>query len=124
MHGPRRHGQSVRGRERRLGGVEEFQEPVLGEERRIRLDLERADAGGEAGDAGYGRRGQRLHQGVHPHPQGQVQLHRAVLDQYVVVAAAAVRDVVAPVQDAAVDDVRAPLPGDRDRCEADRVAGP
>lgn len=121
----------------RAGGDDEFVRrghgrhdlPYHGEEfglrqqRRVRLDLEGADAGGEVGDAVEPRFGDRLHQGVHPHAQRQVELHGAELDQEVVVAAPAVRHVAVAGQDPAVDD-RGPGRGVvRHREEADRVPG-
>ncbi len=53
---------------------------------RVVVDLQRADAGREVDDPGQGARLQRLHQGVGPEAQRQVERQRAVLDQQVVVA--------------------------------------
>lgn len=102
-------------------GREEF---ALREPPRIRLDLQGTDARGEVRDSVKGGVRHRLHQRVHPHAQGQIQLHGAEFDQQVVVAAAPVRHVAVAREYAAVDDrgPRRAVVGDRR--EADRVTGP
>ena len=57
---------------------------------RIHMYLQRPDARRQVDDPGHALGGQPLGERVHPHPQRQIELHLAVLDEQVVVAAAAV----------------------------------
>ena len=62
----------------------------------VDVDLQRADAGGQVDDAAQAVVVDAvlhlLRQGVDPHPQAEVERHRPVLDEQVVVAGAAVGD--------------------------------
>ena len=67
-----------------------LQQPLGRQLARVVVDLQRADAGGEIDDPGQRAGLQRLHQGMGPQAQAQIQRQRAVLHQQVVVAVAPV----------------------------------
>lgn len=102
--------QLVGGGEFLLDAPRDLEELLLRQDVGICPDLEGADARSQVLDAVEPLPGQRLRECVDPHAQGQVELHRSVLDEEVVVAAAPVGDRRARLgpwqagEDAAVDD--------------------
>ena len=86
-----RHHEVLGGGQRRLEPDEDVDQRAHRDHRRVDVHVQAAHAGRDVDDA----RGalQRLAERVHAHAQAEVQHHRAVLDEHVVVAAAQVDDV-------------------------------
>ncbi len=92
MDHARRDREIVQPRQPVLGGGEHIQQPVLREDPRIVVDLQRADARGDVDDAGQGQGLQLQHQGMDPEAQLQVQDDGSVFDQQPPIALAAIED--------------------------------
>ena len=87
-------------RETGLNLLQKPQQPEAGQSGAVVMDLQRADAGRQVDDAGEARRDHRFHQQMHAEPQRNVEAHRAIFDEQIVVALTAVnyfdRAIVAP----------------------------
>lgn len=92
MHDAARHRDLLGRRQRRLDLGKQPEQAPARQLRAIIMDLQRADAGGEVDDAGKAGLHDRLHQQVHPQPQRDIERHRPIFDEQIVVALAAIND--------------------------------